>query len=95
MTAHEVVKAPVLSEKAVMEIENGKYSFYVAPKANRTQIKEAIEDVFDVNVVKINLINVKGKVKSLGRYSGKRPARKKAIVTLLDGQRIQQLEGLT
>ena len=95
MTAHEVVLAPVLSEKAVMEIESSKYAFFVHPQANRTQIKEAVEDVFDVDVVKINLLNVKGKMKSLGRYSGRRPRRKKAIVTLKSGQRIAALEGLT
>lgn len=95
MTPHDVVMRPVMSEKAVMGIADSKYAFYVHPKANRTQIKDAIEQVFSVDVVKINLINVKGKVKSLGRYSGRRPARKKAIVTLKPGQRIQELEGLT
>ena len=95
MTPHDVVMRPVLSEKAVMGIADSKYAFYVHPKANRTQIKDAIEQVFSVDVVKINLINVRGKVKSLGRYSGRRPARKKAIVTLKPGQRIQELEGLT
>jgi len=95
MTAHEVVMRPVMSEKAVMGIADSKYAFYVHPKANRTQVKDAIETVFNVDVVKINLINVKGKIKSLGRYSGRRPARKKAIVTLKPGQRIQELEGLT
>ncbi len=95
MTAHDVIFAPVLSEKAVAGVEESKYAFYVHPKANRSQIKDAVETVFDVDVVKINLVNLRGKVKSLGRYSGCRPARKKAIVTLKPGQRIQQLEGLT
>ncbi|MFK8083204.1 MAG: 50S ribosomal protein L23 [Granulosicoccus sp.] len=95
MTAHDVILRPVLSEKALSTVEQGKYAFYVHPKANRTQIKDAIEIVFDVNVVKINVSNVQGKVKSLGRYSGRRPERKKALVTLAEGQRIQELEGLT
>lgn len=95
MTAHEVILKPVLSEKAVIGIEGGKYVFYVHSKANRTQIKEAVEEVFEVDVTKINLLNVKGKIKSLGRYSGRRPGRKKAVVTLAEGQRIQALEGLT
>ncbi len=95
MTAHDVILRPVLSEKALSTVEQGKYAFYVHPKANRTQIKDAIEIVFDVNVVKINVSNVRGKVKSLGRYSGRRPERKKALVTLAEGQRIQELEGLT
>ncbi len=95
MTAHDVILRPVLSEKALSTVEQSKYAFYVHPKANRTQIKDAIEIVFDVNVVKINVSNVRGKVKSLGRYSGRRPERKKALVTLKEGQRIQELEGLT
>ena len=95
MTAHDIILAPVLSEKAVMAIPDGKYAFYVHPRANRTQIKDAVELVFDVDVVKINLIRMRGKVKRLGRYAGRSPQRKKAIVTLAEGQRIQQLEGLT
>lgn len=95
MNPHDVVLSPVLSEKAVGGIEDNKYAFYVHPNANRTQIKDAVELVFEVDVVKINLVNIRGKVKSMGRYSGQRPARKKAIVTLKEGQRIQQLEGLT
>ncbi len=95
MTPHDVILAPVLSEKAVTAIPDGKYSFFVHPHANRTQIKDAVELVFNVEVVKINLIRLRGKEKRLGRYTGRRPKRKKAIVTLAEGQRIQQLEGLT
>lgn len=95
MNPHDVIFSPVLSEKAVGEIELGKYAFYVHPHANRTQIKEAIETVFTVDVTKINLINLQGKLKRQGRYQGRRPERKKAIVTLKPGQRIEQLEGLS
>ncbi len=95
MTAHEVILSPVLSEKAVTAIGDGKYSFFVHPKANRVQIKEAIETVFEVDVTKINLVNVRGKLKRLGRYAGHASRRKKAIVTLKTGQRIEQLEGLS
>ena len=95
MNPHDVIFAPVLSEKAVQAIQAGKYAFYVHPKANRVQIREAIEPVFKVDVVKINLINVQGKIKRLGRFAGRRPERKKAIVTLKAGQRIEQLEGLS
>jgi large subunit ribosomal protein L23 len=95
MNPHDVILAPVLSEKAVSGIENSRYTFYVHPHANRTQIKEAVQRVFDVDVLKINLINQRGKVKRLGRNEGREKNRKKAIVTLKPGQRIQQLEGLT
>jgi large subunit ribosomal protein L23 len=95
MTPHQVILRPIVSEKAVAGIANDKYAFFVHPSANRSQIKDAVEAVFSVEVVKVNLLNVSGKEKSLGRYSGFRPARKKAIVTLKPGQRIQQLEGLS
>lgn len=95
MSPHDVILAPVLSEKAVSGIEGSKYAFFVHPKANRTQVKDAIERVFNVDVMKINLVNVRGKEKTMGRFTGRRPARKKVIVTLKEGQKIQQLEGLT
>ncbi len=94
MSPYDVVMSPVMSEKGLMDIEIGKYAFYVHPEANRTQIKDAIEIVFDVDVIKINLQNLRGKVKTMGRHSGRSPKRKKAIVTLKPGQRIQELEGL-
>lgn len=95
MNPHDIILSPVLSEKAVSSIHEGKYAFYVHPKANRSQVKDAIERVFEVDVVKINVLNVRGKVKSMGRFSGRRPQRKKAVVTLKEGQRIEELEGLT
>ena len=94
MNPHDVILRPVLSEKALTGIEASKYVFYVHPGANRTQIKDAVELVFGVTVTKLNLTNVRGKEKTMGRYRGLRPKRKKAMVTLREGQRIQQLEGL-
>lgn len=95
MNPHDVLLRPVLSEKAVAEIQHGKYAFFVHLSANRTQVKDAVERVFNVEVVKINMSLVRPKDKRVGRYSGKTARRKKAIVTLAEGQRIQQLEGLT
>lgn len=95
MNPHDVLLRPVLSEKAVAEIQHGKYAFFVHPSANRTQVKDAVERVFNVEVVKINMSLVRPKDKRVGRYVGKTARRKKAIVTLAEGQRIQQLEGLT
>ena len=94
MNPYEVVMSPVMSEKGLIDIEIGKYAFYVHPHANRSQIRDAIEVVFNVDVVKINLLNQRGKVKTMGRHSGRSPKRKKAIVTLKPGQRIQELDGL-
>ncbi len=95
MNPHDVILKPVLSEKVLGEIGLSKYAFYVHPHANRSQVKDAVERVFEVDVVKLNLLNVRGKEKTMGRYRGVRPKRKKVIVTLKAGQRIQQLEGLT
>ncbi len=95
MSPHDVLLRPVLSEKAVSEIENGKYAFFVHPDASRTQVKDAVERVFRVEVVRVNVLNVRGKEKRLGKYAGRTAARRKALVTLAPGQRIQQLDGLT
>ncbi|MBA2666659.1 MAG: 50S ribosomal protein L23 [Trueperaceae bacterium] len=95
MNPHDILLRPVLSEKAVNIIGAGKYSFFVHPHANRSQVKTAVERVFNVDVTKINMQNVRSKEKRLGKYVGRTPKRKKAIVTLAEGQRIQQLEGLT
>jgi large subunit ribosomal protein L23 len=95
MSPHDVLLRPVLSEKAVGEIENGKYAFFVHPDASRTQVKDAVERVFKVEVVRVNVLNVRGKEKRLGKYAGRTAARRKALVTLAAGQRIQQLDGLT
>lgn len=95
MNPNDVIIAPVLSEKAVVAMQDGKYTFYVHPKANRVQVKEAVETVFDVDVTKVNLVKVRGKVKRLGRFAGRTESRLKAIVTLKPGQKIEQLEGLS
>lgn len=94
MSPHDVILRPVLSEKALAGIEDGKYVLFVHPDANRTQIKDAIEQVFDVDVLKLNVSKVRGKERTFGRYRGTRSARKKAMFSLRAGQKIQQLEGL-
>jgi large subunit ribosomal protein L23 len=95
MTPFDVILRPVLSEKAVAGVAAGTYSFFVHPKASRTQVKDAVERVFKVEVVNVNILNVRGKEKRLGRFVGRTAERKKALVKLAAGQRIQQLEGLT
>lgn len=95
MSPSDVIIAPVLSEKAIVAMQTGKYTFYVHPRANRVQIKEAVETVFEVDVTKVNLVKVRTKVKRMGRFSGRTENRLKAIVTLKPGQKIEQLEGLS
>jgi len=93
-TAFDVILAPVLSEKAYAGFAQGKYTFWVHPRATKTEIKNAVEEAFKVKVVGVNTLNVRGKKKRLGRYLGRRPDRKKAIVQVAAGQRIEALEGL-
>lgn len=92
--AREVLVRPVVSEKSVGIVEENKYSFWVNPAANKIEVKAAVEKLFKVHVVEVRTINVHGKMKRVGRYSGKTPDRKKAIVTLKAGDRIEGFAGL-
>ncbi|GAA5534478.1 50S ribosomal protein L23 [Deinococcus metallilatus] len=93
MSQYDIIKQPVISEKAYAGMERGVYSFWVDPKATKTEIKSAVQQVFGVTVVGISTMNVPGKRKRVGRFVGQRADRKKAIVRLAEGQTIQALEG--
>ena len=84
----EILKAPVITEKSQIAKSEGKYTFKVSPKATKTEIKEAIEKIFNVKVSAIRTINVKPKKRRVGRYTGLTNRTKKAIVTLAEGQTI-------
>ena len=84
----EIIKAPVITEKSTAAKEAGQYTFKVDPKANKIEIKTAIEKIFKVKVVKIQTINEKVKKRRVGRYTGLTNRSKKAIVTLEEGQTI-------
>lgn len=79
---HDIIKRPVITENTSEMMMDKKYVFEVDLKANKTEIKQAIENIFDVKVVKVNTLRTPGKLKRYGRYSGYRPERKKAIVQL-------------
>jgi large subunit ribosomal protein L23 len=85
----DVLKKPVLTEKSIrlMQDEN-KYTFDVDVNSNKTEIKQAVEAMFNVKVTSFNTMNIKGKTKRVGRYVGKTNARKKAIVSLAEGNTI-------
>lgn len=85
----DVIKAPVVTEKAAYAGQDGVYSFYVDPKSNKTEIKLAIEKLFNVKVMSIKTINVHPKKRRVGRYVGLTNRKKKAIVTLAPGQTIE------
>lgn len=89
----DIILRPVISEKATRLVEENKYTFFVAPDANKLEIKRAIEELFRVKVLKVNTIRLKGKKKRLGRFEGRTSLRKKAIVTLRPGDKIEIFEG--
>ncbi|MBB6512904.1 large subunit ribosomal protein L23 [Gracilibacillus halotolerans] len=82
MEARDIVKRPVITENSADLMAEKKYTFEVNKKANKHQIKDAVEEIFGVKVVQVNTMNLKGKFKRMGRYGGYRPDRKKAIVQL-------------
>ena len=84
MTAYDVILKPVITETSMDDAQNMKYTFKVAVDANKTQVKLAVEEIFGVEVEKVNIMNVNGKMKRMGRYIGRTAASKKAIVTLTE-----------
>ena len=91
----QVLVRPLITEKATMLTGENKYAFRVDPRANKIQIRQAVEAAFDVRVTAVNVLNVKGKRRRLGRRSpGKSPDWKKAIVTLAEGDKLEIFEGV-
>ena len=94
-TAQDIIIAPVITEKSMAGIADKKYTFKVAKDANKIEIAEAVAKLFKVDVAKVNTINVRGRMKRMGRYSGYTAAWKKAIVTLkADSKPIEFFDGL-
>jgi large subunit ribosomal protein L23 len=92
---YDIVKKPVITERSMDDMAEKKYTFEVDIKANKAEIKKAIEKIFDVKVEKVNTMHVKGKLKRQGLHVGRRPNRKKAIVTLMpDSKEIEFFEGM-
>ena len=80
---YDIIQKPIIIEKSMTAMEEKKYTFAVHPEATKSQIKEAVEKLFEgAKVAKVNTMNVLGKVKRMGRNEGRRPSWKKAIVTL-------------
>jgi large subunit ribosomal protein L23 len=89
-----VLKTPHLTEKSILQKEIGnQVTFVVEPDANKIEIKKAVEELFKVTVLQVHTINMRGKKKRLGRFTGRRPNWKKAMVTLKEGDRIEYFEG--
>lgn len=93
MYAQDVILRPVITEKSTRLMENDKYTFYVHPQATKIDIRRAVEEIFQVRVVEVRTMKVHGKPRRVGRITGRTPDRKKAIVKLAPGNRIEVFEG--
>ncbi|MCB5245344.1 MAG: 50S ribosomal protein L23 [Candidatus Cloacimonadaceae bacterium] len=88
-----IIISPIITEKSEkLARDNNMYTFKVSINANKIEIKKAIERIFSVKVLDVNTVRMLGKPKSLGKYNGKRPDWKKAIITLREGDRIADFE---
>ena len=95
MNYYEIIKRPLVTEKTTLQKEvDNQITFEVDRRANRVEIRKAVEKIFDVHVSDVRTMQVKGKVKQRGRIVGKRRDWKKAIVKLLPGERIEFFEGV-
>ena len=94
MNISEVLLRPTITEKSTLLQEEGQYTFQIAPKANKTLVKQAVEQNFGVKVVSVNITVNRGKRKRYGPRFKKQPDVKKAVVTLRPGDRIDLIEGL-
>jgi large subunit ribosomal protein L23 len=90
---NQVLLAPVVSEKSYSLITDRKYTFKVHEDAHKTQIRQAVEELFDVKVERVNIVKVQSKPKRRGMIKGRRPGWKKAIVQLKEGHEIEIFEG--
>ena len=89
--AYQILKIPHVTEKATSLISNNQYVFKIWPRANKVEVRKAVEDVFGVDVVSVKIINVTEKRRRLGRIEGFRSGYKKAIIRLKEGQKIEVL----
>lgn len=94
MHLYEVLRRPLITEKSTVLLAEGKYAFEVAGPANKQQVKQAVEKAFDVKVLAVNMMMVRGKMRRVGRRQAMTPAWKKAIVTLKPGDKIELFEGV-
>jgi len=85
MDARDVIKRPIVTEASMLATDDKKYTFEVDVRANKTEVKQAVETIFGVKVKKVNIANTPRKLKRMGRYQGYTRKRRKAIVTLTEG----------
>lgn len=86
-TAQSIIIRPIITEASIEALEMRKYTFEVAKDANKVEIAKAVEELFGVKVQKVNTMNVYGKSRRMGKYEGRTPNWKKAVVTLREGEK--------
>lgn len=92
---HDIIIRPIVTEQSMDEMAEGKYTFEVDRRSNKSEVKKAIESIFGVKVEKVNTMNMMGKTRKQGVHEGKRPDWKKAIIKLTeDSKRIEFFEGM-
>jgi large subunit ribosomal protein L23 len=94
MHQFEVLRRPLITEKNAIQQAAGKYAFEVASVANKRQVKQSVEKAFEVQVTKVNIMTVHGKMRRMGKRTMLMPSWKKAIVTLKPGEKIELFEGV-
>lgn len=93
--AQDIIIAPIITEKSMSVVADKKYTFKVAPDANKIEIANAVQTLFGVKVAKVNTVNVRGRARRMGRYQGTTSSYKKAVVTLkADSKTIEFFDGL-
>ena len=94
-TEYQTIIKPIITEETMDLASDKKYVFQVGKEANKTEVRQAVEKIFGVNVAKVNIMNVNGKTKRMGRYVGKTADYKKAVITLTaDSKEIEIFQGL-
>ena len=91
-TTYDILVRPLITEKTMKLVEEGKYTFEVKQGSNKVEVKKAVEELFKVDVTAVNMVNTLRKKRRVGKYEGLRPAVQKAIVTLAEGQKLDVFE---
>jgi len=94
MNARDIIRRPLVTEKSMAGVRVGRYTFEVDLRANKVQIRKAVEEIWSVQVSAVNTMRCHGKTRTVGRSKGRRPDWKKAVVTLREGNRLEFFEGL-
>ena len=89
---YDVIVRPLITEKTTKLIEARQYTFEVKQGSNKVEVKKAVEELFDVKVIAVNMLNTRRKARKVGKYEGLRPAVQKAVVTLAEGNKLDVFE---